>query len=82
MSSAKRAKLFKTGGSQAVRLPRDCRFSGSEVYIRKEGTRVILEPVERGWSPEFLAEFQRPLSAVLPEREQPTAPDRRPESIE
>lgn len=38
------AKLFKNGGSQAVRLPADCRFPGeTEVYVRREGNVVILE---------------------------------------
>ena len=40
------AKLFKHGRSQAVRLPKDCRFSGAEVRVIKVGGRVILEPVE------------------------------------
>ena len=40
------AKLFKNGRSQAVRLPKAFRFKGSEVKIRKEGSRVILEPQE------------------------------------
>ena len=40
-----RAKLFTNGRSQAVRLPRDFRFEGKEVAIRKEGDAVILEPV-------------------------------------
>ena len=40
------AKLFKNGRSQAVRLPKAFRFKGSEVKIRKEGSRVILEPLE------------------------------------
>jgi virulence-associated protein VagC len=40
---ADRAKLFKTGGSQAVRLPRAYRFEGqTEVLIRREGKRVVL----------------------------------------
>ena len=38
------AKLFKVGGSQAVRLPKDFRFAGDRVRIRKEGVAVILEP--------------------------------------
>jgi antitoxin VapB len=50
-----RAKLFQSGGSQAVRLPKDYRFEGqSEVLIYRSGRRVILEPVEREWSDEFL----------------------------
>ena len=52
---AQRAKLFKTGGSQAVRLPRGYRFEEQdEVLISREGERVVLEPVSRRWSQEFL----------------------------
>jgi antitoxin VapB len=45
-----RAKLFTHGGSQAVRLPKAFRFEGAEVRIRREGDRVILEPV--GYDPQ------------------------------
>jgi antitoxin VapB len=38
------AKLFKVGGSQAVRLPKAFRFTGESVRIHREGDRVILEP--------------------------------------
>ena len=40
------AKLFKNGRSQAVRLPKEFRFKGSEVRIRKDGNKVILEPLD------------------------------------
>ena len=46
------AKLFTTGGSQAVRLPKDYRFEGTEVFIRKEGKLVVLQAKERGRWPE------------------------------
>lgn len=50
-----RAKLFQNGGSQAVRLPKDCRFdTGSEVVIRRDGHRVILEPADE-WTAKFRA---------------------------
>lgn len=50
------AKIFKTGRSQAVRLPRRYRFSGSEVAIHKEGDRVILSPIsKKGALEAFLA---------------------------
>ncbi|MEE8409028.1 MAG: type II toxin-antitoxin system VapB family antitoxin [Myxococcota bacterium] len=50
-----RAKLFRSGGSQAVRLPKEYRFVGQhEVAIRREGDRVVLEPVRKGWSQRFL----------------------------
>jgi len=53
---ADRAKLFKTGGSQAVRLPRRYRFDGqTEVLIRREGKRVVLEDARRTFSRRFLA---------------------------
>ena len=40
------AKLFENGRSQAVRLPKECRFSGDEVAINKVGDIVILMPKE------------------------------------
>lgn len=42
-----RAKLFQNGRSQAVRLPREFRFKGTEVSVRREGDAVILEPIKR-----------------------------------
>lgn len=39
------AKVFWSGRSQAVRLPKEFRFDGEEVHIRREGSRVILTPV-------------------------------------
>lgn len=40
------AKVFKHGRSQAVRLPKEFRFEGSEVRVTKVGDRVILEPLD------------------------------------
>jgi antitoxin VapB len=39
------AKLFQNGSSQAVRLPREFRFKGDKVRIRRVGASVVLEPV-------------------------------------
>ena len=48
-----RAKLFQNGGSQAVRLPKACRFTAQrEVWVRKEGRRVILEAADE-WPEKF-----------------------------
>jgi antitoxin VapB len=41
------AKLFQNGRSQAVRLPKEFRFKGTEVRIRKQGEKVILEPIKQ-----------------------------------
>ena len=47
MASAVTARLFKNGRSQAVRLPKEFRFSGDEVLVRREGEAIILEPIKR-----------------------------------
>lgn len=52
---SERAKIFQNGGSQAVRLPKSCRFDDGqeEVIVRRVGKQVILEPADE-WSPAFL----------------------------
>ena len=39
------AKLFKNGRSQAVRLPREFRFDGDRVRVRRVGRGVLVEPI-------------------------------------
>jgi antitoxin VapB len=68
------AKLFMNGRSQAVRLPKEFRFSGGEVSIRREGEAVILEPVaKRKWPKGFFnsihiddPKFERPVQPDTP----------------
>ena len=55
----KTAKVFMTGRSQAVRLPKEFRFASSEVRIRREGSAVILEPLPDDWS--WLDTISRPI---------------------
>jgi antitoxin VapB len=44
------AKLFKNGQNQAIRIPKDFEFKGvNEVSIRKEGDRIIIEPIRKTW---------------------------------
>jgi antitoxin VapB len=43
------AKLFKNGKSQAVRLPKEFKFQGNEVYIKRVGVNVILVPKDNPW---------------------------------
>jgi antitoxin VapB len=49
MAAMERAKIFWSGRSQAVRLPKEFRFPGEEVRIRRHGSAVILEPVAEDW---------------------------------
>lgn len=46
MTETGTAKLFKHGGSQAVRLPKEFRLPGNEVRVRRLGRGVLLEPVD------------------------------------
>lgn len=70
---SRRAKLFQNGASQAVRLPKEFRFPDdqTEVLVRREGTKIILEPVDT-WPDEFVAclgawdeEIERPPQQAL-----------------
>lgn len=45
-----KAKVFWSGRSQAVRLPKEFRFETKEVSIRRQGRAVILEPLEQDWA--------------------------------
>jgi antitoxin VapB len=55
----KTAKLFQNGQSQAVRLPKEFRLPGKEVYVKKLGSAVVLLPQEQSWDSLFgsLAHF-------------------------
>lgn len=71
------AKLFKNGSSQAVRLPREFRFKGDKVRIRRDGNKVILEPVVvdiDAWLAEFAKIPEDP--DFMKERNQPKTPKR------
>lgn len=70
------AKLFWSGRSQAVRLPKAFRMEGSEVRIRRHGNAVILEPIAKDWA--WLDEIAGPLDADFIEAatEKPKAEER------
>ena len=78
MTKASRGKIFWNGRSQAVRLPREFRFEGDEVRIRKVADGVLLEPLipdaER-WFTDL--DKLRPKSFMQGGRKQPKAPRRK-----
>lgn len=45
----KTAKLFQNGQSQAVRLPKEFRFEGNQVFVKKSGNAVVLIPAVHSW---------------------------------
>lgn len=46
METVRHVRLFRNGRSQAVRIPKDFELGGSEAIIRKEGDRLIIEPLD------------------------------------
>ena len=53
------AKVFWSGRSQAVRLPKAFRVEGDEVRIRHQGAAIVLEPIARDW--DWLVAVQGPV---------------------
>jgi len=68
------AKIFKNGGSQAVRLPKECWFDTDEVVINRIGHAVIIYPKDKGW--ELMEEGIKGFEGKFPDREQPPAQQR------
>lgn len=75
------ARVFWSGRSQAVRLPKEFRFEGDEVRIRRHGAAVILEPIPKDWA--WLDALSDPVDADFQQAatEQPAAQER-PELVE
>jgi antitoxin VapB len=73
----KTAKLFVNGNSQAVRLPKEYRFRGDEVVIKRLGNAVVLLPKDDPWQNMFdaLTEFSEDFSIS---REQSELQEREP----
>lgn len=47
MFPERHVRLFKNGRNQALRIPRDFELPGNEAVVRKEGNRLVVEPVAR-----------------------------------
>ena len=71
------AKLFRNGRSQAVRLPKEFRFSADKVHVRRVSTGVLLEPLLD--PEEWFARLDSLGGGEFPEigRDQPTTPSRK-----
>ena len=77
----KTAKLFANGRSQAVRLPKEFRFEGEEVFIKQVGGMVVLIPYHEPWQSLFdsLDQFS---DDFMSERNQPSDQQERDEVFE
>ena len=65
------ARIFINGRSQAVRLPKEFRFSGKDVYIKKIGTMVVLLPKDDPWAP-LINSLNQFTDDFMQTRDQPT----------
>lgn len=73
------AKVFVTGRNQAVRIPKQYRFTTDEVFLEQDGERLILSPKPKSWaeyfaSPtQFTDNFSNYINKLTPEKREPFA---------
>lgn len=66
-------RLFRNGRNQAVRIPREFELEGDEAIVRKEGDRLIIEPVRKAGLLALLATLE-PLEESFPNVDGDLAP--------
>ena len=71
--SERHVRLFRNGRNQALRIPREFELEGDEAIIRKEGHRLILEPVRKGRLLAVLGTLE-PLDDVFPDVDEDLPP--------
>jgi len=65
METERHVRLFRNGRNQALRIPRDLELPGNDAILRKEGRRLVVEPVSRPSLLAVLAEL-KPLHEDVP----------------
>ncbi len=63
--SERHVRLFRNGRNQALRIPREFELEGKEALIRKEGDRLIVEPIRKGKLLALLASLE-PMTEPFP----------------
>ena len=66
-------RLFRNGRNQALRIPREFELEGDEAVLRKEGDRLIIEPVRKGRLLAVLASLKR-LDETFPDVDEDLTP--------
>jgi antitoxin VapB len=75
MQTEKHVRLSRNGRNQAVRIPRDFEMDGNEAIIRKEGNKLIIEPVDIKKRLLELLKTLEPINEEFPEIEDPIVKD-------
>jgi antitoxin VapB len=73
MPSERHVRLFRNGRNQALRIPREFELDSDEAILRKEGDRLIVEPVRKGRLLAILASLE-PLDDAFPDVDQGLRP--------
>lgn len=66
-------RLFRNGRNQALRIPREFEFEGDEAILRKEGERLIIEPMRKGRLLALLSKLE-PLDESFPDIDEDLSP--------
>ncbi|HEB99837.1 MAG TPA: AbrB/MazE/SpoVT family DNA-binding domain-containing protein [Thiotrichales bacterium] len=72
-TSERHVRLFRNGRNQALRIPREFELEGDEAIIRKEGDRLIVEPVRKGRLLALLTTLE-PLNEPFPDIDEDLPP--------
>ncbi|MEA3276784.1 MAG: AbrB/MazE/SpoVT family DNA-binding domain-containing protein [Pseudomonadota bacterium] len=71
--SERHVRLFRSGRNQVLRIPREFEFEGDEAILRKDGDRLIVEPVRKGRLLALLSTLE-PLDEPFPDVDEDLAP--------
>jgi antitoxin VapB len=71
--SQQHVRLFRNGRNQAVRIPKEFEMDGDEAVIRKEGNRLVLEPLKKSGLLAILAELE-PMDDAFPDVDESLLP--------
>lgn len=72
-TSERHVRLFRNGRNQALRIPREYEIEGDEAILRKEGDRLVIEPVRKGRLLALLEAWQ-PIDEPFPDVDEDLAP--------
>lgn len=72
----KSVRLFTNGGTQAVRLPKECRLKGKEVYVHQVEGLVMLVPKDNPWA-SLLNSLGHFTEEFMADRKEPSAQKRK-----
>ena len=76
--AAKKTRLFMSGNSQAVRIPREFQLDGDEVEIQRRGNTLVIRPKKQSWAP-FISSLEKFTADFMKEgRRQPAIQKRKP----